>query len=137
MGTEWAGQAMQQAEELLAAGTAAARAVHDAAGVAVPPSLRPSLGCPARGNPMPNPQPRQTEDEAPTVAPVKPGEGPGGAAPVFRALGRQIVQWEPRGRRRGERAGPQEQDGSFKVILSTVVKVTVREFLEVEDRAGQ
>lgn len=130
VGTVWAGQAMQQAEELLAGGTAAARAVHDAAGVPVPPSLRPAP--PGSAPAARGPSAAAADHAGGEGEPVKPGEGLGAAAPVFRVLGRQIVQWEPRGRHRPSEPDPQEQDGSFKVILSIVVKVTVREFLEVE-----
>lgn len=146
VGTVWAGEAMQAADALLTSGTAEARRCHHAAGVAVPPSLRPAPTPPEQhpeaeaGAQEESHAARRPADAAHAASPPNPQRtsvnrtgGAGASAPVFRELEGQIVQWEPSRRRRSEDWDAEEDDGQVKVILTTVVKVTVREFLEVED----
>lgn len=140
VGTVWAGEAMQAADALLASGTAEARRSHHAAGVAVPQSLRPDSK-PAAGADV-EPGVGGGGEAVVSAGPSDPSalqqsssvnrSGAGATAPVFRELEGQIVQWEPSRRRRSE-DWDEEDDGQVKVILTTVVKVTVREFLEVEE----
>lgn len=141
VGTVWAGEAMEAADDLLATATDAARRCHDAAGVAVPPSLRPRLtAAPATSEADADAGGQHHTDRdgssrsRPAPSPTRRANGAGATAPVFRELDGQIVQWEPsRGKRRSQDWDEEEDDGQLKVILTTVVKVTVREFLEVED----
>lgn len=131
-GTPWVAEAMELADALLTERTEDARRLHHELGVAVPESLRPK---------------RQPSEEANAAPPVDPpaagaaaastsedpwsGSGTRASAPVFRIMNRQIVQWEPnRGGRRSS-GSDEDEDGGFKCLLSMVVKLTVREYLEV------
>lgn len=143
VGTEWVAQAMESADQALTAATEAARRCHLDVGVPVPASLhepRTELGTEganAEASREASVEPGEWRSPASTNfltgAESMPGDkGVGATAPVFRILNGQIVQWEPdRSRRRGD-----DEDeggaGKFKVLLSSVVRVTCREYLEVE-----
>ncbi len=137
VGTVWVGEAMVRADELLDAATEATRQAHVRVGAPVPPSLRPpsppapaTAASGAGGAKPPTAHVLHgAEDEEPQEVPVK---GPA-TAPVFRILGGQIVQWDPPRNRRSE--GDEEEDGNYKTVLSTVVKVTAREYLEETEAA--
>lgn len=139
VGTEWAGMAMEAADDLLTAGTDAARRCHDDVGVAVPASLRePRTREPVLGSSSPEGH-SATRSAAASHSEDLPGEtGLPTTAPVFRVLNDQIVQWEPdrsSGRSRNDHEDDDESPrraGKFKVLLSTVVRVTRREYLEAE-----
>lgn len=135
VGTEWVGEAMELADDLLRSGTEAARRCHELAGAAVPPSLRVNAEPPA-ADPDPSPTARGAGDDQQNAGRSPPdrfttAEGKAAAtAPIFRILSGQIVQWEPSRRKRDENA--EEEDGSFKVVLTLAVRVVKREYLEVE-----
>lgn len=127
VGTVWVGDAMEAADAALAEATDLARKVHLEVGVAVPESLRAAAveDAPADQSPAtttypgsPNPEQGRWHEA-----------GVGAEAPTFRILNGQIVQWEPS---RGRRNDDEEDPGKLKVLLSTVVKVTCREYLEVD-----
>ena len=134
VGTVWVGEAMVRADQILAIATEETRRAHVRAGAAVPPSLRPAA--------PKEPQTEQGSSEGGAAPPTartlhgadnpedpqgEPAKGPA-TAPAFRILGGQIIQWDaPRGHRADS---GNEEDGTFKTILSTVVKVTAREYRE-------
>ena len=137
VGTVWVGEAMVQADQILAAATEETRQAHIRAGIAVPPSLRPvppkepdqEQGRSGGGEPPAARALHGADDEDDPKS--TPAKGPA-TAPAFRILGGQIIQWDqPRGRRSDD----DEEAGAFKTILSTVVKVTTREFLEDAETA--
>lgn len=116
-GTDWAGEAMRVADQLLSEATTAARRCHLDLGVPVPESLR---------EPPPEPE----------IALISRSRTAAGeddidaTSPVFRVFAGQIVEWIPP-RADTNRGG---ENGKYKVLLSTVVRVTCREYLEEEDR---
>lgn len=117
-GTPWAWEAAAKAAGVSRAGADAAKRCHMDLDLPVPQSLRPSreAGTGVEG-----------EERARVSSPKKRGAGT-----PFRVLDGQIVQWGTRG---GGTSDPDAEDGdpSFKVLLSTVVYLTAREYLEVED----
>ncbi len=137
-GTVWAVEAMQLADGVLRVATEAAYRCHRQLGVPAPPSLRPSPTEGAEQTPA-----AADADETAASPSVDPGSdedptweaGPGAniAAPIFRVLNGQIVQWEAdrTARRRSDDWDEEEPPGKFKVLLTTVVRVTCREYLEV------
>lgn len=139
VGTEWAGEAMEAADGLLRAGTQSALRCHEVAGVPIPPSLRvKSASADAAARQQLEPATDSGQDAIPGDRPeISAGttftvhEGQTATAPVFRILGDQIVQWEPSRRQRGN--DMDEDEGSFKVILTLPVRVIKREYLEVEE----
>ena len=142
VGTEWAGQAMELADSALAEGTAAARRCHLEVGVPVPSSLREATPSPAATGSAEAAEARAPEGSksSPTnfVTDHESWAGQKGVetnAPVFRVLGGQIVQWEPDRTRRARDDWDEEDErpGKFKVLLTTVVRVVRREYLEVEE----
>lgn len=134
VGTEWVGEAMQLADDLLRSGTEAARRCHELAGVAVPPSLRVGTHSPpADSGSVANATAGEDQQRASRPPPDRftmPEGAAAAKAPIFRILSGQIVQWEPSRRRREESS--EEEDGSFKVVLTLAVRVVKREYLEVE-----
>jgi len=152
VGTDWVALAMEKADEVLTAGTEAARSCHLDVGVPVPASLREARvelvdGSPGavRGGPEPEGV-RESRSQSPTDFVTGHGElagenGVPATAPVFRVLNGQVVQWEPDRSSSRSRSDSDDdddsarRDGKFKVLLSTVVRVTRREYLEVEHDA--
>jgi hypothetical protein len=137
VGTVWVGEAMVHADQVLAAATESTRRAHVRVGAPVPPSLRLAVTATPAADPDGGggAEPPSTHvlrgagDEDPEEAPRR------GVAttPVFRVLGGQIVQWNPPRNRRGD--SEDEEDGDYKTVLSTVVKVTAREYLEETEAA--
>src|SRR5664279_1432438 len=123
-GTPWAGEAMQLSDDTVVSGAELSRRCLLAVGAPVPPCLR--LASPA--------EQVDPESEGQKQAAGKPADeqpfgtaGAGASSTVFRILGGQIVQWEP-----SRRKDDEDADGRYKVLLSTVVRITAREFLEVD-----
>lgn len=145
VGTVWAGEAMEHADQMLAEATDLAARCHLDLGVPVPPTLRPATPpfAEAPASPVDEPAraraagPRSSADFVADTDSFTADKGAGATAPVFRVLGGQIVQWEAdrSARKRNEDWDEDEgqEGGKLKVLLSTVVRVTVREYLEVED----
>ena len=137
IGTAWVGEAIEAAEEFLAADTEATRRCHLLTQVPVPESLRPAEAS-DRGEPAAEagsaPGAATREDTSQTGEwPGAPGVGSGNMP--FRVLDGKIVQWEPDRSSRRQRDEGDEDDGpagKFKTLLSTVVRVTCREYLEVD-----
>ncbi|WP_226963954.1 hypothetical protein [Nostocoides sp. F2B08] len=135
IGTAWVGEALEIAENLLLEGTEAARRCHLLVQVPVPESLR--LATPASdGTPAENDPPKASVTEVVTDDSDWFGhKGVGSDNTPFRVLGGKIVQWEPDRSSRRQREDWDEDDGEagkFKTLLSMVVKVSCREYLEVE-----
>lgn len=133
--TSWSFEAMLAAERLLTEMTDAAREVHNLFGVAVPPSLRaPTVEAPEPTEPEAAP-PAQTGRVARTGARKR--------SSVFRVLDGRIVEWVPARPSAKDSAaadddgavedGEKRKDGRFKTLLSMVVRISVREYLEVDD----
>ena len=149
VGTDWAGEAMEAADRLLTEGTELARRCHLDLGVPVPESLRPATTTKHSKQAVAteaSPGTQASRGTAPKASPTDVvtadsdawtgQKGVGSSAPVFRVLDGQIVQWEPdrsSRRRREDWDEDEDEPGKFKVLLSTVVRVTCREYLEVED----
>lgn len=147
VGTEWVGEAIEEADRLLTETTELARRCHLEVEVPVPASLRPSPAHieAATGATSARPEGQKTTGQ-PRTAKASPTEiathesdtwagekGVGATSPVFRVLGGKIVQWEPdRSTRRQGWDEDEEPAGKFKTLLSTVVRVTYREYLEDE-----
>ena len=139
-GTVWAIGAIDAANETLRGSIEETARCHRQLGVALPPVLRPAH----------EPQAQTDSDQTAlgstsTTADVvvtasggdpsswSPRQGGTATAPIFRVLDGQIVQWEPdRASRRRDDDWDEEPAGKFKVLLSTVVRVTCREYLELE-----
>lgn len=138
IGTAWVGEAIEAAEALLVEGTEAARRCHMQVQVPVPESLRPAAQPPGN-TPAGEGEPEPTA--SPTVVVADDSDwlgrkGVGSSTTPFRVLGGKIVQWEPdrSSRQREDRDEDQdEQPGKFKTLLSMVVRVSCREYLEVEN----
>ncbi len=117
-GTPWAREAAAKAGEISRAGADAAKRCHMDLDLPVPQSLRPprEAGSGTTG-----------EEHARVSSPRKRE-----AKTPFRILDGQIVQWVARS---GNSSKPdaEDSDPSFKPLLSTVVTLTAREYLEVED----
>ena len=138
IGTEWVGEAIEAAEALLAEGTEAARRCHLQVQVPVPESLRPAAQppadspAPADGEPTPKASPTDVvTDDSDWLG----QKGVGSGNTPFRVLDGKIVQWEPdrsSRRQRDEWDEDQDEPGKFKTLLSMVVRVSCREYLEVE-----
>lgn len=132
VGTVWAGAAMLAADQLVTESTEQARRCHHQAGVAVPAALRPAAATEAETSS--GDRVARTADD--TAGFTANDRGLAATSPVFRELHGQIVQWDPtRGQRRDDNSDDPEDDSRCKVILTTVVKVAVREYLEVEEAA--
>lgn len=137
-GTSWAFEAMQQSERLMAAATDDARRLHEEFGVAIPGSLRPATADDDAAN---DEDPSAPDHQAHADVADRPGRPASGARSkwsAFRVLNDQIVEWVPsRGRARprddADDEDESQRDGSFKTLLSMVVKLTVREYLETGD----
>lgn len=125
-GTAWAAEATTEADALLTECTDAARRCHHDLGVPVPPSLLTPKTPTAQDAPAPT-DPRETGEEE-WVA----GPGVRTTQPVFRVLDGKIVQWEANRSTRSHDDGDHEEAGKFKALLSMVVRVTAREYLEVD-----
>lgn len=136
IGTAWVGEAIEAAELLLVEGTEAARRCHLRVQVPVPESLRPPAQPPAEA-------PTPDETESPKASPTEVvtdesdwagQKGAGLGNTPFRVLDGKIVQWEPdrSSRRQRDEWGEEEEPGKFKTLLSMVVRVSCREYLEVE-----
>lgn len=126
IGTAWVGEAIEAAELLLVEGTEAARRCHLRVQVPVPESLRPPAQPPAEA---------PTPDEVVTDDSDWAGQkGAGLGNTPFRVLDGKIVQWEPdrSSRRQRDEWDEEEEPGKFKTLLSMVVRVSCREYLEVE-----
>ena len=138
VGTEWAAMAMEAADKLMHDSTDAARRCHHDLGVPVPESLRddrPVEQANAAGPPSQRPPIGQATYGHPEDLPGDKGLAT--TAPVFRVLDGQIVQWEPDRSNARSRQDDLDDDepqraGKFKVLLSIAVRVTRREYLEVE-----
>jgi hypothetical protein len=135
IGTAWVGEALEIAENLLVEGTEAARRCHLLLQVPVPESLRPVTPA-ADETPAENDSPKASVTEVVTEDSDWFGhKGVGSDNTPFRVLGGKIVQWEPDRSSRRQREDWDEDDseaGKFKTLLSMVVKVSCREYLEVE-----
>lgn len=137
IGTVWVGEAIEAAETLLVEGTEAARQCHLLVQVPVPESLRPPAQPPAEA-PTPD---EGTPKASPTDVVTGDSDwlgrkGVGSGHTPFRVLDGKIVQWEPdRSTRRQRDDWDEDQDepGKFKTLLSMVVRVSHREYLEVEN----
>lgn len=115
-GSDPAAETLRQAEQTLDDMRALVRACHDRFGVPVPPVLRPPELEPA-GEPRKNP--------------VDAGRS---ASSQFRVWNGEVVQWKQgKPLPEDEDFDPADSSGSYKVLLSMVVRVTVREFDEVEE----
>ena len=137
VGTEWASDALDAAQLLLTDGTSAARQCHLDLGVAIPASLQHISVQP------------ETPPEAEHSPPMSdPGAelgwlgdkgGVRASTSVFRVVDGMIVQWEPDRSRRSdaeeepaEGEKPKPDGGKLKTLLTTVVRVRAREYLETE-----
>lgn len=129
VGTLWAAAAIDDADRQLEAATSAAHDVHLRAEVALPPSLNPALSGQPPGAAQPSSPGKKGEDGAEVSR-----SGGGASAPTFRVVDGQIVEWVPtRGRPRSSEDG--EEEGNYRCVLSTVVRLAVREFYEGETDA--
>lgn len=138
--TAWVSQALEAAESLLRQTIEDCRRCHLELGLPVPARLRQRIDRPT-GSAVGNDQHDLVLHGDHSASPADPDasvwrDEPGvrSVASSFRVIGGQIVQWEanPPGRRSDWEADA-DGDGSFKVLLSTVVHVTAREYLETED----
>ncbi len=133
-GTGWSVEALDLAGESLREASDEGYRCHRRVGLPIPPTLRLLEPAPAEvDTPFGNQDSRASSEQRPhlrvNIVTPEVGWGTAGAsaaAPMFRVLDGQIVQWSP-GRGRGS-----ESEGEFKVLLSTVVRVTAREYLEAE-----
>ena len=132
-GTAWATEATTEADQILADCTEAARRSHRTAGVPVPQLL---LAAEAPSDEASAEAPASPTDVA--LAAVDALAGASGVAlsqPVFRILDGKIVQWEASSS--GRRSQDDEEEdgpaGKFKPLLSMVVRVVAREYLEVDE----
>ena len=134
-GTDWAGDAIEAAEETLRQATTAARAAHQAVGLAVPPVLQ---------LPAPSPPGAVTAEGRANEAgeedprwPPRPGsrvrDGLAIDQPSFRIVDGNLVQVEPVRRRRDQDWGDDEDAESLKLVLSLDVRVVEMEYLEDPD----
>ncbi|ACZ32410.1 hypothetical protein Xcel_3411 (plasmid) [Xylanimonas cellulosilytica DSM 15894] len=131
-GAEWAAAALTEVDRLLTEGTDAARRVHNDLSIAVPGALRPRDAAgvtPLKLVPAPAATP---DDERESL---QPSSGARTDAPVFRVIGDGIYQWEPErsSRRRSDDWDDEEEPGKLKQLLSMVVRVVAREYLEGEE----
>jgi hypothetical protein len=132
VGTEWASEALDAAQALLAEGTGAARQCHLDLGVAVPASLQQVV----------------VQSDVSEVVPTPPAGDPGSelgwlgdkgartTSSVFRVVNGMIVQWEPDRSRRRSDDEDDDDGGKLKTLLTTVVRVKAREYREVEADSG-
>ena len=136
IGTAWVGEAIEAAELLLVEGTEAARRCHLRVQVPVPESLRPPAQPPAEAQaPDETGSPKASPTEVVTDESDWAGQkGAGLGNTPFRVLDGKIVQWEPdrSSRRQRDEWDEEEEPGKFKTLLSMVVRVSCREYLEVE-----
>lgn len=144
-GTAWAGEAAVEADRLVREATELARRVHRDLGIPTPGSLL--------AKPAPAPQPKDgdeqladDEDEggswpdSTTSVEDQPGPSEGqdstgarASSSVFRVVNGRICQWTPeKGAKRSE-DGQEGSSGQLKELLSMVVRVVAREYLEAED----
>ena len=131
-GAEWAAAAVAEAARLLADGTDAARRVHNELSVAVPPSLAPREKGTVTKGPLRLVTSPDTEQEPDSR---QAASGARADAPVFRVIDGRIYQWEPErnARRRSDDWDDDEEPGKLKQLLSMVVRVVAREYLEGEE----
>lgn len=117
-GTQWASEAADSLVQATAGVVDQIHTVHELAGVALPASFHPT------------PDPAGVSSADSFVAPGRQEVDPGGLSehPTFRVIDNKIMAWKPK---RG--AAPEEDEGTFDLVLGLAVKVVSREFLEVED----
>ncbi|WP_170963540.1 hypothetical protein [Cellulosimicrobium cellulans] len=127
-GATWTGDAVEEADRILTECAQAARRCHRDLDVKMPQLLLEPSAAPADALDAPS----TADTSSPSAFPGRPGTS--STSPAFRVLDDRIVQWEPERSSRRERDEDQEdKPGSFKTLLSMVVRVTAREYLEVEE----
>ena len=137
-GAEWADATVDEADELLAEATQAARRVHHDVGIAVPESLLAPESAPAApegSRPTEIGQPADGNVTEIAPAPV----GARADATAFRVIDDAIYQWDPdrTRRRRSEEDDDDENPGKLRQLLSMVVRVVAREYQEVENESSE
>ncbi len=141
-GTDWAAAAVEEAARLLSEAGDAARRCHHTVGVAVPVSLlqaREHEGdtdvAAAQTAESSSSPASPTAVATSSTSSIKGGLGARADAPVFRVVDGKIYQWEPERSRRAQDDEDVDQPGKLKQLLSMVVRVVAREYLESEDRS--
>lgn len=133
-GTDWAGEALEAAEDVLRQAMTAARAAYQAAELAVPPALQPPQepSTAVDGEDAQPEHPRQDQRRF-NAAYGEVREGVAIARPTFRIINGQIVMVD-RGRR-GRRSDDWDDEENFPLILSLDVRIVEMEYLEDEASA--
>ncbi len=146
-GTEWAGEAIEAAAEVLRQARTATRAAHQATGIAIPPALQesppPVAGGGAGGADSGGRRTGGSGEGEPEEPDGRFNRQPGGEAragvaidsPTYRLVNGQIVQVERarRGRRDVEDESVEEGAETFKLVLSLDVQIVEMEYLEDPD----